>query len=158
MIQWETLLLEYPYQKMHKLSLIMRKDHVHPNRRTCYKIPNQDSSKMSALGAWVTQSVKHPGLDFGSGHEIERHVGLCAESTETAWDSLSPSLPLPHSRTHSLKNKYINKVSASRMLRRPRNWHRLDELGNVTQVPREILEWILEQKKKDISGKTAKPK
>ena len=45
---------------------------------------------------WVAQPVKHPTLGFGSGHdltvhEFEPHTGLCAESTEPAWDSLSPS-------------------------------------------------------------------
>ena len=45
-------------------------------------------------GAWGAQSVKHPTLDFGSGHdlrvrEIEPHTGLHADSTEPAWDSLS---------------------------------------------------------------------
>ena len=45
----------------------------------------------------MAQTVKHPALDFGSGHdltvcEFEPHVGLCADSVEPAWDSLSPSL------------------------------------------------------------------
>ena len=48
-------------------------------------------------GAWVAQSVKHPTLNFGSGHdltvhEIQPYVGLCADSMEPAWDSLFPSL------------------------------------------------------------------
>ena len=57
-------------------------------------------------GAWVSQSVKHPTLDFCSGHgltvgEIEPHIGLLS----TAWSllgilSLPFSLPLPCS--HSL--------------------------------------------------------
>ena len=42
----------------------------------------------------MAQSVKYPTLDLGSGHdlmvhEIEPRVGLC---TDSAWDSLSPSL------------------------------------------------------------------
>ena len=46
------------------------------------------------------QSVKHPTLDFGSDqdlmdHGIEPHIRLQADSTEPAWDSLSPSLSLP---------------------------------------------------------------
>ena len=46
---------------------------------------------------WVTQSVEHPILDFGSGRdltvrEFEPHTGLCADRTEPTWDSLS--LPL----------------------------------------------------------------
>ena len=50
-------------------------------------------------GAWGTQSAKRPTLDFGSGpdltvHELEPRVGFCAESAESAWDSLSLSLPL----------------------------------------------------------------
>ena len=55
-------------------------------------------------GTWVGQSVKHPTLDFSSGHslmvlEFEPHISLCVDSMEPAWVSLSPSLPL------SLKNK-----------------------------------------------------
>ena len=53
-------------------------------------------------GAWVTQSVEHPTLDFSLGHDltvlgIGPHVGLCTDSMEPSWDSLSPSLsdPLP---------------------------------------------------------------
>ena len=48
----------------------------------------------------MTQLVKFPTLDFGSGHdlmvcEIEPQVGLCADSVEPAWDFLSPSLFAP---------------------------------------------------------------
>ena len=56
--------------------------------------------------------VKHPTLDFGSGqdltvHEFEFRTELCADSTEPAWDSLSPSLYLCPSSAFSLKiNKY----------------------------------------------------
>ena len=53
--------------------------------------------------------IKHPALDFGSGHDLavhgmEPHVRLCAGSVEPARDSLSPSfsLPLPHSHVHVL--------------------------------------------------------
>ena len=49
-------------------------------------------------GAWVAQLVKWPAFDFGSGynlavHEIEPRAGLCADSVEPAWDSLSLSAP-----------------------------------------------------------------
>ena len=48
-------------------------------------------------GAWVAQSVMHLILGFSSGHhltvhEFEGQVGLCVNSAEPAWDSLSPSL------------------------------------------------------------------
>ena len=48
----------------------------------------------------MAQSVKHPTLDPGSGHdltvrEIEPHVDLCTDSSEPSWDSLSPSLYAP---------------------------------------------------------------
>ena len=77
-------------------------------------------------GAWVAQSVKHPTLGFSLGHELtvcefKPYLGLCADSAEPAWDSLSfslslslpPSLPLPlfpslsapPTFTFSLKNK-----------------------------------------------------
>ena len=50
-------------------------------------------------GAWVARSVKRLTLDFGSGHdlmtqELKPHSGLCADSVEPAWDSLSLPLPL----------------------------------------------------------------
>ena len=60
-------------------------------------------------GAWVTQSVKHPTLDFSSGHDltfrkVETHIRLCTDSMEPAWDSPFPSLslPLPSSLSLSL--------------------------------------------------------
>ena len=62
-------------------------------------------------GPWVAQLVKHPTLDFGSGHhptvcEFETHVGLHADSTEPAWDSLSLPLSLPLLCSHTL---YLSK-------------------------------------------------
>ena len=63
-------------------------------------------------GAWEGQLVKRLTLHLGSGpdltvHELEPSVGLCAEGTEPAWDSLSPSLSLCLSLSLSLplKNK-----------------------------------------------------
>ena len=51
-------------------------------------------------GAWVAQSVRHPIFDLGSGHdltvrEFKPCVGLCTDSVEPAWDSLSPFLSAP---------------------------------------------------------------
>ena len=48
----------------------------------------------------MAQVVKHPTLDFGSGHDLavcgfKPQIGLCADSEDPAWDSLSASLPLP---------------------------------------------------------------
>ena len=45
----------------------------------------------------MAQLVKRPTLDFSSGrdltvHEIKLCVGLCADSVEPAWESVSPSL------------------------------------------------------------------
>ena len=58
------------------------------------------SLKFSPLGVWVTQLVRYMTLDFGSGHgfmvcEFKPHVGLCTDSMEPAWDSLSPSHSAP---------------------------------------------------------------
>ena len=55
----------------------------------------------------MVQSVKHLTFGFDSGHdltvrEFEPHVGLCADSVEPAWDSVSLSLSL------SLKKKDTN--------------------------------------------------
>ena len=48
----------------------------------------------------MAQSVKCLAFDFGSGHDLAVHgsepcIGLCADSTEPAWDSLPPSLSTP---------------------------------------------------------------
>ena len=48
----------------------------------------------------MAQSVKGPTLDFGSGrdltvYEFEPCTGLCTDSVEPAWDSLSSSLSAP---------------------------------------------------------------
>ena len=56
--------------------------------------------KHGSWGAWVAQLVGHPTFDRGSGHDLivpgfEPGVGLCTDSAESAWDSLSLFLPLP---------------------------------------------------------------
>ena len=61
----------------------------------------------------MAQSVKHPTLDFGSGHdltvgEFKPPVGLCTDSAEPAGDSLSASLSAPPSLTFVSQNKEIN--------------------------------------------------
>ena len=48
----------------------------------------------------MAQSVGSQTLDFGSGHDLtvpgfKPHMGLCAGSGESAWDSLSPSFSAP---------------------------------------------------------------
>ena len=64
-------------------------------------------------GAWVAKWVKHLTLGFGSGRdltvrEFEPRVGLCADSAEPAWDSLSSSLCPSPARAVALSQK-INK-------------------------------------------------
>ena len=56
---------------------------------------------MRVLGHLVTQSVEHPTLDFGSGHDLAVGVGLHADNVEPGWDFLSPSLSLCPSPAHS---------------------------------------------------------
>ena len=55
-------------------------------------------------GAWVAQSVKCPTLDFSSGHDL---TAPRVDSTESTWDSLSPSLSAPPPLVLALK---INKL------------------------------------------------
>ena len=50
---------------------------------------NANQDYKGGRGTYVAQSVKHPTLDFDSGHdlmvrEIEPHMGLHADSTEPA--------------------------------------------------------------------------
>ena len=67
----------------------------------------------------MAQLVKHLTFDFGSGHalmvcEVQPRLGPCADSTEPAWDSLSPSLkPLPCLCSLSLSLK-INKLKTNK--------------------------------------------
>ena len=56
----------------------------------------------------MAQSVKPLTLNLGTGYDLmapgtEPHIGLCADSAQPAWDSLSPFPSLPLSVT--LKNK-----------------------------------------------------
>ena len=65
-------------------------------------------------GAWVAQSVKRLTLDLGSerglpAHEIEPHIGLCTVGVEPAWDSPSPSLPVPPSLFLKTKINFYKK-------------------------------------------------
>ena len=58
----------------------------------------------------MAQSVQCPTADFGSGHdltvpELEPGIRLHADSTEPAWDSLSPSVSLPPPMSLSLPLK-----------------------------------------------------
>ena len=72
------------------------------------------------MDAWVTQSVKHLTLHFGSGHDLVVHgfkprIKLCADSLESAWDSLSSSLlALPPLR---LKVSLVHVLSLSLSLK-----------------------------------------
>ena len=72
--------------------------------------------KSKLWGAWVAQSVMRLTLGLGSGHDLmvcrfESCIGLCVDSAEPAWGSLSLSLSLSlllslphhHSRSVSLK-------------------------------------------------------
>ena len=63
--------------------------------------------RRNTSGRLVAQSVKRLTLDFSSGHdltisEFEPCVGLCADSAEPAWDSLSPPCCLPLPGLHCL--------------------------------------------------------
>ena len=65
-----------------------------------FKLPTSQST-------WVAQSVKGPALGFGSGHDLtvretDSHLGFCADSMESAWDSLPPSLSAPPPLAYSL--------------------------------------------------------
>ena len=56
----------------------------------------------------MAQLAKHLTLDFGSGHdlmirEFEPHMGLCADSAEPTWHSLSLCISPVHALPLSLK-------------------------------------------------------
>ena len=56
----------------------------------------------------MAQSIKHPTLSFGSGHdlmvyEIEPCISLHADSREPAWDAFSLLLGSPPTQAYPLK-------------------------------------------------------
>ena len=66
-------------------------------------------------GAWVAQSVDHPTLGFGSGHdlmvrEIKSRVRVLDDSKEPTGDSLSPSLypSCTHTRACPLLSLFLS--------------------------------------------------
>ena len=71
-------------------------------------------SKNKNRGTWVAQSIKHPTLDFSSGHDLTVvRLSPTLSSTlsmESAWDSLSLFLPLLLSLS-LLKNKNQNNAA-----------------------------------------------
>ena len=74
------------------------------------ELNNEIVNKNKYRGAWVAQLVKHPILDFGSGHdlmvhELEPHIEFSTDSLEPAWESLSPSLSAPPPHVLSLSQK-----------------------------------------------------
>ena len=79
------------------------------------KLTQYPLKRENTWSTWVAQSVKCLTVAFSSGHdltvyEFEPHIWLCADITESAWDSLSFCLFAPlltgHVPLHSLK---INK-------------------------------------------------
>ena len=59
-------------------------------------------------GTWVAQSVECLTFGLDSSHdltvcEIEPHIWLCTESTESAWDSLSLSVSLSQNKENIKK-------------------------------------------------------
>ena len=67
--------------------------------------------------------VKHPTLDFGSGHNLmlvrSSPVSGSALDGEPAYDSVSPSAPSPLARSLSLSKKQTGKKTKTG---RNRNW------------------------------------
>ena len=63
--------------------------------------------------------------------EFEPRIGLCADSAESAWDSLSPSLSAPpqlaHTYTNTLSLK-INKIKEKSWMVKA-TWDYLKKLG-----------------------------
>ena len=65
--------------------------------------------RIAPWGCLVAKSVQHLALGFTSGHdltahEFKPHEGLCADSSESVWDSLSLPLsqPFHHPHPHTL--------------------------------------------------------
>ena len=80
----------------------------HVLQRSCHETLGRNKG-IYARG-WGAQLVKRPALGFGSGRdltvrEFEPRIGLGADGTEPAWDSLSPCLSAPPLLAHTLSLK-----------------------------------------------------
>ena len=90
---------------------------VGPDLWGCISHSVLGAGKSEICRAGVAQSVKHLTLDFSLGHDlrihgIEPHVGVCADSAEPAWDSVSlPSLSATPLLVLSLFLSKINTLS-----------------------------------------------
>ena len=65
----------------------------------------------------MAQSFKCPTLDVRWGHdlwvhEVEPHVRFCADSAETAWDSLCPSMLMISLKINLKKIKKRKKIGS----------------------------------------------
>ena len=79
--------------------------------------------------------VKHPTLDFGSGHdltvrEIEPCMGLCADGVEPAWDSL-PALP-------QLTQMFSLSQNKQTLKKKKWNYHMIRHLTSGYIYPKEL--------------------
>ena len=61
-------------------------------------MPRPGDIAVSKRGAWAAQSVKRQTLGFSLGRDLsvcgfEPRIGLCTDSAEPTWGSLSPPAP-----------------------------------------------------------------
>ena len=71
----------------------------------------------------MAQSVKHPTLDFGIGHdlvvcEMEPCIALCADSKEPAWDSFCPFLARACMHSLSLSSVHVSLSKINKLKKR----------------------------------------
>ena len=83
-------------------------------------IKDNSSNKKEYGVAWVAQSVKHPTLDFSSGHdltvqELQPHIGLCADSAQSLLGVLSLHLSVPLPRLHVCALSVSLKINKKRI-------------------------------------------
>ena len=86
---------------------------LHSQSNFLSPVLNSAFLKRNMRGAWVAQSVEHPILGFGSGHDLRGLLrsspASCSVMTVPVWDSLRLSISAPpllvHSLSFFLKNK-----------------------------------------------------
>ena len=81
----------------------------------------------------MARSVEHLTLDFSSGHGptvqgFEPCVGLCTDSGEPAWDSLSPSLFSSPAHSLSLSLSQKNQMEKRLKEKKDPGRHMFDDL------------------------------
>ena len=95
----------------------------------------------------MAQLVEHLTLYLGLGHDlvvlgIQRPSGLCTDSVEPAWDSLSPPLSLSFLHSHARVCTHSLKINKLKKLKNIKNKSWINKIENRNKENQGILKSI----------------